>query len=665
MIRVEGISMGFHHCNTLIVGSGAAGLSAAGHLHKMGQKDIAILTEGLTLGTSRNTGSDKQTYYRLTVSGDQEDSVARMARTLFSGGAMDGDIALCEAASSVRCFYRLVELGVPFPHDRFGEYAGYKTDHDPCRRGSSAGPLTSKYMTECLLRDVREREIRVFDGFQVVEILTTEEDIDKGGERDKGDKKAVGLLALNLNALEDPDSRYLLISATNIVYATGGEAGMYKTSVYPESQTGGTGIALRARAWGKNLTESQYGIASVKFRWNLSGSYQQVIPRYVSTDPDGRDPQEFLDPHFDSVQKMLEAIFLKGYQWPFDPRKISGGGSSTIDLLVYQETEVKKRRVFLDFTRNPSRGEENGALDFDTLSAEAREYLTQSGALQKTPIERLSHMNQPAVDLYAQQGIDLRGELLEIAVCAQHNNGGLAGNIWWESNLKHFFPIGEVNGTHGVYRPGGSALNSGQVGALRASQYIARRCSQQPLNAEELLERCHDRICEVILEDERWLRNGLPAADTVADRALLGERMSRAGAIIRSLGEVRSSIREAVEQKRKIERESGVTGARELPSMRRNRDLLVSQIAYLGAIEDYIVRGGESRGSYLVCREDGLLDSGFRFNLEGGRLSGEIQEAEYRDEGCLFHWREVRPVPSVDPWFENVWKEYLQDNAIR
>jgi hypothetical protein len=41
------------------------------------------------------------------------------------------------------------------------------------------------------------------------------------------------------------------------------------------------------------------------------------------------------------------------------------------------------------------------------------------------------------------------------------------GNHWWESvNLKHLFPVGEVNGSHGVYRPGGSALNSGQVGGL-------------------------------------------------------------------------------------------------------------------------------------------------------------------------------------------------------
>ena len=72
--------------------------------------------------------------------------------------------------------------------------------------------------------------------------------------------------------------------------------------------------------------------------------------------------------------------------------------------------------------------------------------------------EELAHMNQPAIDLHGQQDRSFT-EYLEIAVCAQHNNGGL-GAIWWESNTQAFFPIGELLRSHGVYRPGGSALNS-------------------------------------------------------------------------------------------------------------------------------------------------------------------------------------------------------------
>ncbi len=43
--------------NTAIIGSGAAGYNAAVKLFDLGQKDIAILTEGKDMGTSRNTGS--------------------------------------------------------------------------------------------------------------------------------------------------------------------------------------------------------------------------------------------------------------------------------------------------------------------------------------------------------------------------------------------------------------------------------------------------------------------------------------------------------------------------------------------------------------------------------------------------------------------------------
>lgn len=54
----------FASTQTLVVGTGAAGLNAAVSLVKEGVRDVVILTEGKMMGTSRNTGSDKQTYIR-------------------------------------------------------------------------------------------------------------------------------------------------------------------------------------------------------------------------------------------------------------------------------------------------------------------------------------------------------------------------------------------------------------------------------------------------------------------------------------------------------------------------------------------------------------------------------------------------------------------------
>lgn len=651
-VNIRGVNIKVYSLNTVVVGSGAAGFNAADRLFSLGQKDIAIVTEGLNMGTSRNTGSDKQTYYKLTLGGNSSDSVYEMAKTLFDGGSMHGDIALVEAALSGRCFYRLVDIGVPFPHNRYGEYVGYKTDHDPRQRATSAGPLTSYYMTERLQQQVMDKGIKIFDGYQVIGILTN---------RDK--TQAIGLLTLNLNALDNPDHRYVAFNCTNIIYATGGPAGMYSSSVYPISQTGSTGIALEAGARGRNLTESQYGIASIKFRWNLSGTYQQVLPRYISTDKDGNDEREFLWDYFDDAGKLLDAVFLKGYQWPFDPRKIENFGSSLIDILVYNETVIKGRRIFLDYTKNPGAKDESQELDFSLLGEEAYQYLQKSGALFGTPIERLAHMNQPAIDLYKDNGIDLTKEYLEIAVCAQHNNGGLGGNIWWESNLKHFFPIGEVNGTHGVYRPGGSALNSGQVGGLRAAEYIAARYRDDPMDIDSFISLTADQIDNKIEMGKKFMSNKAKNSNVMDIRNKIGKRMDWVGAHIRSLEGARQGAKEAREMLLSLGDTTSISSIAELPHAYKNYDLLLTQYVYLSAIADYIEKGGKSRGSYLVYDDKGTLPvdglpEKFRFSLDNGKLDGLIQEVTYKDGQVSFEWVKVRPIPSEEDWFENIWNDY-------
>ena len=113
----------------VVVGTGAAGYSCAAQLKKM-HKRVCIVTDGIYRGTSRNTGSDKQTYYKLSLAGSYPDSVQQMAQNLFDGGAVDGDNALCEAALSTGCFLNLCACGVSFPKNIYGEYVGYQTDHD-------------------------------------------------------------------------------------------------------------------------------------------------------------------------------------------------------------------------------------------------------------------------------------------------------------------------------------------------------------------------------------------------------------------------------------------------------------------------------------------------------------------------------------------------------
>lgn len=663
-LQLDGLSLPIFHFNTVVVGTGCAGYNAADTLCSLGVTDIAIVTEGICMGTSRNTGSDKQTYYKLTSAGSQPDSVHDMARTLFDGGSMHGDIALVEAALSSRAFYKLVDIGVPFPHNRYGEYTGYKTDHDPRQRATSCGPLTSRFMTERLQARVERKGVPVFDGFRVVSILTDGLPADR----------SIGLVAIDMDGYNERTFGLTLFNCTNIIYAVGGPSGMYASSVYPESQTCATGIALEAGARGVNLTESQYGIASTRFRWNLSGSYQQVIPTYISTEQDGEDGREFLDDYFEDPRALVEAVFLKGYQWPFDPRKLGKGGSSLVDLAVFAETRLKGRRVFLDFRANPTRAGGMEGLKPEVLRGVAREYLERSRATGGAPIERLLAMNAPAYELFRSNGIDLKTERLEIDVCAQHNNGGLLGNCWWESNLRHFFPVGEVNGTFGVYRPGGAALNSTQVGSTRAAQYIAAHYGQPPLPAEAFALIAAPKL-QKVLSTARALsaENGKGGSAPLRLRAGYQRRMDVCGALIRPLEKVQVAIEGCVRDLASFERTTRAKGAAEMVAAFVNRDILLAQFAYLSAIAEYICRGGGSRGSYLVGDVEGgalsehIRMEGFPVNLDDGALSKEVCEVELKAEepSCLFEWRPVRPIPSdYDDWFENVYNAFLQGAVI-
>ena len=607
------------HVNTLVIGSGAAGLCAALRLYREGVKDILVITEGVKMGTSINTGSDKQTYYKLGMYGAEPDSPADLARSYMAGGAVHGDIALVEAALSARGFLHLCDLGVPFPHDKLGQYIGYKTDHDPRRRATSCGPYTSKEMCLALLRALKETGVEIAEKRIAASLL-------------KVDGRAAGAVVYNGESCE-----FETVTAENTVFAVGGPGGLYANSVYPPCHTGAIGIAMRIGAKCRNLPESQFGLASIKFRWNVSGTYMQVLPRFVSTAPDGSDEKEFLRERFSDAD-LNSRVFLKGYQWPFDVKKFPEG-SSAVDVAVFEEN-AKGRRVFLDFRSNPA------GLDMKMISAEAREYLERSNACDGTPIERLRKMNPGAIALYADHGIDIETEMLEIAVCAQHNNGGLAGNTWYESeNIPHLFPIGEVNGSHGVTRPGGSALNAGQAGAFRAAKYIAGACQKETLDRARAEE-------EAAVEIKRLEKIISGTRDARADLQDIRQRMSRCAGFQRRITEIEVALEEAKALLCAIETEGfcNTSGVLALTTAQ----LAFSSVVYLSAIRHQILAGVGSRGSAAVFGSDNVSmpeDETFRSRILTSCFNGDEIVNEF--ETC-------RPLPVPDGWFENVWADYRE-----
>ena len=163
-------------------------------------------------------------------------------------------------------------------------------------------------------------------------------------------------------------------------------------------------------------------------------------------------------------------------------------GSSLVDLAIYRENE-KGRRVFMDFNRNPLAVPGDQPFCLDRLDDDAASYLDSAGADQDLPIDRLRHMNPLAIELYRRYKIDIAAEPLEFAVNHQHMNGGIAVNTWGQTNICGIYAIGEAAGTHGVTRPGGSALNAGQVFGTRCAEHIAGSgLANKPIENRSTLE---------------------------------------------------------------------------------------------------------------------------------------------------------------------------------
>jgi len=664
-IDFNGISIPVFSLNTVIVGTGAAGLNCAARLFRELEEtgvahpadEVALVTRGVGLGTSNNSGSDKQTYYKLGTHGREPDAPVDFAKTLTDGGCTHADIALIEGENSLRGFYHLVDIGVPFPHNARGGFVGYKTDYDPRQRATSAGPRTSRFMVQKLLVELTRYGIPVFNRHHVLAVVT-----DATGEAGA----ACGLLCVDMDEQTAQNHGLRLFNCHNVVMAGGGPGDLYEVSVYPKGQMGPYAALFEAGVIAHNLTESQFGLASLAPRWNLSGTYQQVIPRYFSTDESGNDVQDFLNPWFDSMATLATAVFLKGYQWPFDHDKVADHGSSLIDILVQNEMIRKERRVFMDLRTNPKAT--NGGLEefrLERLRPEARTYLDKSGATQGRPIERLAHMNQPSIDLYQEMGVDLWKEPLEVGVCAQHCNGGFSVDTWWESNVRRLFVVGELAGTHGVKRPGGSALNSGQVGSLRAAQRIAHVYYGHSISVEDFSRLAHGAVEGFVSEIARVKKAHPDAMDCLEVKQTIQRRMSQYAGMVRSL----SGIREALAAAR-----------REWKGMRKNglkhqsgdflqalevRELALAQLGFLEAIRALLERGSGSRGSHLVTDASGTLPhpnlgDEWRFIPENRALRKEILDIAYNRATDGFTTRVTNPNPMSEgeSWFENTWAEY-------
>ena len=651
-MKVGGYVLPMQRSEALVLGSGAAGLRAAVEM-KRRNVDVVIASQSAFGGTSACSGSDKQTLHTANTAGRGDDFRA-LADALAAGGAMDEDTAYAEAVGSVRALASLQFMGLPLPQDRLGGVLRYQTDHDEVGRATSCGPRTSRLMVQVLTREAIHLGIPIFNHTTGVRLVVA------SGEK----RRVIGVLAMapKRRTAENPYGLTAFLS-DSVVIATGGPGELYRDSVYPRHCFGSLGLALEAGIEAVNLTESQFGIGTPRdnFPWNLSGTYVQCMPYIFSRDARGNE-HNFLADYYRTTQELASNIFRKGYQWPFHATRMLKFGSSLLDLAVFRESQAG-RKVFMDFNRNPLPVPGDTQFSLDRLDDDVRAYLENSGALLAEPIDRLRKMNPLSIELYKRYKYDITRDPLEFAVNNQHMNGGLAVDTWGTTNLEGCYAVGESAGTHGVTRPGGAALNAGQVFGTRCAEHVAaRRKPHAKVGVEKVL------IEEAVANTLRSLQANSTLKVVAIQKDVQG-RMSDHAAILCNVADVRAAA-DAAHGLNKTIRQEGIAfdGANEALRALQWRQSAIASEAILTALAFYLEHGGGSRGARTVCSSGGdriphtrsgpLED--LRFISDRAEDRGE--KIHVRLEGTTFGC-DVRPIRRRDrndrPFFERDWPDYL------
>ena len=296
-------------------------------------------------------------------------------------------------------------------------------------------------------------------------------------------------------------------------------------------------------------------------------------------------------------------------------------GSSLVDLAIYREGELG-RRVFMDFNRNPLPVPGDQPFSLSRLDADVSDYLTTAGAVQDRPIDRLRHMNPLSIELYRRYKIDIAAEPLEFAVNNQHMNGGIAVDIWGRSSRPGIYAVGEAAGTHGVTRPGGSALNAGQVFGTRVAEHIAATGRAQPPDGAVPVAAVERAVAEI-----NAVANPKSALKINDVKREVQARMSERAGLFCTPSGVAGALTEARALTAEIRGQGIAPGrAAELGRVVQWQQMALVSEAVLTALDFYISHGGGSRGARAICDPAGS-------RVPEGR-SGPLDAYRFREESA-------------------------------
>ena len=404
--------------SVLVVGAGAAGARAAIELAERGVDDVLVLGK-------RGHGDAHTTWARGGINGalgthDPEDSPAIHAADTLNEGHFLNDPEKVETVTE-QMPDRLRELdqwGMAFSRTEDGELDQRFFGAQSFRRTAFAGDHTGESMLDTLVARAQSLEIPYRENVMITKLLSD-------GEACYG---AVGF---------DMDSgEFLVFNAGTVVLAAGGHAAIYNRHTSRDDENNGDGAALAYDA-GATLMDMEF---------------VQFHPTGMAVDED--------DPEWApwSGRLVTEAVRGEG------GRLYNADGERFMERYSPDQMELDARDVVARAIAQEiaeGRGTDNGGVYLDISHREA-EFIEA----------RLPRMYERFADL----GVDMAEEPLEVAPTAHYGMGGVRVDGHGETGVDGLFAIGEtMAGVHGANRLGGNSLAETVAYGVVAGERIAKR----------------------------------------------------------------------------------------------------------------------------------------------------------------------------------------------
>ncbi len=406
-------------CDVVIIGAGAAGIRAAIESYN-NDASVVILNKG-------KFGKSGSTFYRivpgwgiqLLSKGESYDTYDNFLKEIIEvgEGMASQELARILVEETPDRVVDLENMGINFYKIKEKFYkclCCFASIEREC-----ADAFDMENIKNCFTGEIKKRNIKVIDNFNVIKIITNQS---------KYKKKVTGVIGINFKG------NLILVKAKAVILASGGCAFIYRHNLNSYELTGdGYELALDAGASLINMEFIQfiYGIIAPK-KFHFFDKVMTYNPPILNC-----NKEEFIRNYIPEEYTIEEIVKKRIDYGPFTSRFIS----KYYDIAIYSEIKkgngTKNNAVYLDFK------------DFNKhLGQISKSYPTiadwYNWILEKRIISKTNH--------------------LEIDLCAHANNGGLLVKEDAMTEVDGLFACGEIMaGPHGADREGGNMMASTQV----------------------------------------------------------------------------------------------------------------------------------------------------------------------------------------------------------